>query len=151
MAADGDEARDASRDPRTARLKRLEKAHERIAQCVAELESAGDAGEILECLDELIRILPEHFRCDEEGPDGFFDEVRAIRPALDPELKRLEREHRKMLKALEALQTRVREGGEDLARIRARRAEWIRKIRAHEDTENRIALEVYFLDEGGLG
>jgi hypothetical protein len=118
---------------------------------VGELESARDTGGVLEHLGELLEILPEHFRADEEGPDGLFDELRAIRPALDPQLKLLEREHREMLTALEALQSRVREAGEDFSRIEEHRAAWIRKIRVHEDTENQIALEAYFLDEGGLG
>jgi len=151
MAAEGDETRGAIRDPSTAHLTRLARAHERIAHCVTELESARDTDGILERLEELLRILPEHFSVDEEGPDGFFDELRTIRPALDPQLKLLEREHREMLTALEALQSRVREAGEDFSRIQEHRAAWIRRIRAHEDTENQIALEAYFLDEGGLG
>jgi len=151
MAAEGDETRGTARDPSAPQLKRLERAHEQVARCVAELESARDADGILERLEELLRILPEHFRVDEEGPDGLFDELRTIRPALDPQLKLLEREHRELLMALDALQSRVREAGEDLFRIQEHRAAWIRRIRAHEDTENQIALEAYFLDEGGLG
>lgn len=151
MATGADDSRCTIGDPGAPRLKRLEQAHKRIVQCLTDFESAGDAGAILESLEVLLRLLPEHFATDEEGPDGIFDELRAIRPALDPQLKLLERDHREILKALEALRSQLREAGHDFSRVQERRAACVRMIRSHEEVESRLALETYFLDEGGSG
>jgi hypothetical protein len=151
MATGADDSRCTIGDPGAPRLKRLEQAHQRITRCLADFESAGDAGAILESLEQLLELLPEHFSRDEEGPDGIFDELRAIRPALDPQLERLEREHREILRDLEALRSQAREPGHEDARIQEQRAACVRKIRVHEEAESRLALETYFLDEGGSG
>ena len=147
MATGADDSRCTIGDPGAPRLKRLQQAHERISECLAEFESAGGTDAILASLEQLLELLPEHFSRDEEGPDGIFDELRIIRPALDPQLGRLEREHREILRDLEALRSQAREPGHEDARIREQRAVCVRKIRAHEETENRLALETYFLNQ----
>jgi len=151
MTADGDENQRTNGDPGAPRLTHLERAHVKVTRCLADLESAGDADGILASLEALLAILPEHFAVDEEGPKGLFTELRARRPELEPQLKFLEREHRQILKILGELQSDVRETGDDFARTHERRAACVRKIRAHEETENEIVQEVFYLDEGGLG
>lgn len=151
MATGADDSRCTIGDPGAPRLKRLEQAHQRIRECLAEFESAGGADAILESLEQLLQILPGHFSRDEEGPDGIFDELRAIRPALDPQLQDLAHEHREILQDLEALRAQAREPAHDDAHIQAQRAACVRRIRTHEEAESRLALETYFLDEGGSG
>jgi hypothetical protein len=151
MATGADDSRCTIGDPGAPRLKRLKQAHQRISECLAEFESAGGTDAILASLEQLLELLPEHFSRDEEGPDGIFDELRIIRPALDRQIVRLEREHREILRDLEALRAHAREPGHEDARVQEQRAACVHKIRAHEETENRLALEAYFLDEGGSG
>ena len=151
MATGADDSRCTIGDPGTPRLKRLRQAHQRISECLTEFESAGGTDAILASLEQLLELLPEHFSRDEEGPDGIFDELRTIRPALDPQLGRLAREHCEILRDLETLRSQAREPGHEDARIQEQRAACVRKMRAHEETEDRLTLEAYFLDEGGSG
>lgn len=151
MATGADDSRRTIGDPGAPRLKRLQQAHERVAACLADFESAGGADAILASLEQLLALLPEHFARDEEGPDGIFSEIRSIRPELDRQLGYLEHEHREILRDLEALRSEAREPGREDAHIQERRAACVRRIREHEDTENRLTLEAYFLDEGGSG
>ena len=151
MATGGDDSRCTIGDPGAPRLKRLQQAHERVSECLAEFESAGGTDAILASLEQLLEFLPEHFSRDEEGPDGIFDELRTLRPALDSQLGRLESEHREILRDLEALRSEAREPGHEDARIQEQRAACVRKMRDHEETESRLTQEAYFLDEGGSG
>ena len=151
MATGADDSRCTIGDPGAPRLKRLQEAHQRITECLADFESAGGTDAILASLEQLLELLSEHFSRDEEGPDGIFDELRTIRPALDPQLRRLESEHREILRDLEALRSQVREPGHEDAHIQERRAACVRRIRDHEETESRLIQEAYFLDEGGSG
>ena len=89
MATGADDSRCTIGDPGAPRLKRLQQAHQRISECLADFESAGGTDAILASLEQLLELLPEHFSRDEEGPDGIFDELRTMRPALDPQLVRL--------------------------------------------------------------
>jgi len=151
MGTGADDSRCTIGDPGALRLKRLQQAHEKVAECLAEFESAGGTDAILASLEQLLELLPEHFSRDEEGPDGIFDELRTLRPALDSQLGRLESEHREILRDLEALRSEAREPGHEDARIQEQRAACVRKIRDHEETESRLIQEAYFLDEGGSG
>ncbi len=151
MGTGADDSRRTIGDPGAPRLKRLQQAHQKIAECLAAFESADGTDAILASLDQLLALLPEHFARDEEGPDGIFGELRSIRPALDPQLGDLEREHREILRDLEALRAEACEPGCEDAHIQERRAACARRIREHEDAEDRLALETYFLDEGGSG
>jgi chromosome segregation ATPase len=151
MATGADDSRRTIEDPGAPRLKRLQQAHQRISECLAEFESAGGTDAILASLEQLLELLPEHFSRDEEGPDGIFNELRTLRPALDRQIGHLEHEHREILRDLEALRSQAREPGHEDARIQEQRAACVRKMRAHEETEDRLALEAYFLDEGGSG
>jgi hypothetical protein len=151
MVTGGDDSRRAIGDSGAPRLKRLEQAHRRVEACLTDFESAGSADAILASLEQLLELLPGHFARDEEGPDGIFDELRVLRPALDPQLERLEHEHREILRDLETLRSQAREPGREDAHIQEQRAACVRRIRAHEAVENRLALEAYFFDEGGSG
>ena len=151
MATGADDSRRTIEDPGAPRLKRLQQAHQRVEACLAEFESAGGAEAILASLGRLLELLPEHFARDEEGPDGVFEELRTLRPALDPQIERLEHQHREILRDLEALRSRACESGCDDAHIQEQRAACVRRIRAHEEAESRLTLEAYFFDEGGSG
>lgn len=147
MVTGGDDSRRAIGDPGAPRLKRLQQAHRRVEACLIDFESAGSADAILASVEQLLELLPEHFARDEEGPDGIFDELRVLCPALDPQIERLEHEHREILRDLEALRSQGRED----AHIQEQRAACVRRIRAHEAAENQLTLEAYFFDEGGSG
>jgi hypothetical protein len=132
-------------------LKRFQQGHEEVTACLAAFESAGGRDAILASLEQLLALLPGHFARDEEGPDGIFSELRNIRPALDRQIGQLEHEHREILRDLEALLSEAREPGREDAYVQERRAACVRRIREHEETENRLTQEAYFLDEGGSG
>jgi len=151
MAAGGEGTRRKLDDSSEQRLTRLESAHSRIFRCLADLASAEAADGVLASLDELLVILPEHFAKDEEGPDGVFDEVREIRPSLEPHLMLLTQNHREIVDALEALRALARDSGQDFVRVSETRARCIGKIRAHERRESQVVMEAYFRDEGGSG
>jgi hypothetical protein len=151
MAAGREGTRRRLDDPSERRLTRLETSHGTILRCLGQLEAAGAADGIIASLDELLRILPEHFAVDEEGPDGVFDEMRAIRPGLESRLKSLEQDHRDIVEALEALRAVARDSGDDFARISRQRAACIERIRAHERRESHLVMDAYFRDEGGSG
>jgi hypothetical protein len=151
MAADGDEAQIHLGESSERRLKRVETAHKQIVRRLGDLESAGGTEGVVESVEQLLRILPKHFASDEEGPDGLFEELRAVCPSLDGQLKALRQEHREILEALEALRTRAREVGDDFRRIEWQRAACVGRIRAHERRENHLVMDTFFSDEGGSG
>jgi Skp family chaperone for outer membrane proteins len=104
-------------------------------------------------------MLSKHF-ADEEGPDGLYDGLRAIRPSLDSEIKSLRGEHRKVLEAVEALrqqlqeldqQERTEDRQERLDRIREEMSAFMELVRSHERTETRLVADTYYLEEGGSG
>jgi hypothetical protein len=91
-------------------------------------------------------MLSKHF-ADEEGPEGLYDGLRAIRPSLDPELKSLRGEHRSVLKAAEELRKEMREieqlgraenQAERLARTREDLSAFMEMVRRHERAETRL-------------
>ncbi len=151
MTVGADDTQRRAADSSSRRLARLEEAHNKIVRCVADLESAPSRETTLACVDRLLEILPEHFTVDEEGPDGIFEEIRAIQPSLDTPLKSLQQEHQEIIKTLEALQERLREADRDFEPLREQRAACVRKIHDHERRESRLVMDTYFLDDGGSG
>ena len=104
MGPAGKNSQDQPTDSDEPLLARIERAHRQIVNSVlTELAAAQEPSRIRELLDPLPEMLSKHF-ADEEGPEGLYDGLRAIRPSLDSELKSLRGEHRRVLKAVEALQ-----------------------------------------------
>ena len=102
MGPEGTNSQDQPRDSDEPILARIERAHRQIVNSVLkELAAAEEPSRIRELLDPLPELLSKHF-ADQEGPDGLYDGLRAIRPSLDSELKSLRGDHRRVLEAVEA-------------------------------------------------
>lgn len=139
---------------------RIERAHRRILEVFdRQPKEAGELAQTRALLDTLPRMLTEHF-AEEEGLEGLFEAMRAARPAIDPQLKFLCREHREILEAIETLERRVREleaGLEPerrellLARLRENVDALVGRIRRHEQAESRLVADVFYDEEGGSG
>lgn len=160
MGSEDRDSQDQPTDSDEPILVRIERDHRRIVNFyLKELAAAQEPSRILELLDPLPEMLSKHF-ADEEGPDGLYDGLRAIRPTLDPELKSLRGEHRKVLKTVKALRERLREIAapqgveqprERLASIREELSAFMEMVRRHERAETRLVADTYYLEEGGSG
>ncbi len=160
MGPEGKNSQDQPTDSDEPLLARIERAHRQIVNSVlTELAAAQEPSRIRELLDPLPEMLSKHF-ADEEGPDGLYDGLRAIRPSLDSELKSLRGEHRRVLEAVEALRRQLREldqleraedQEERLGRIREDMSAFMEMVRRHERTETRLVADTYYLEEGGSG
>ena len=160
MGPEGRNSQDQPTDSDEPLLARIERAHRQIVNSVlAELAAAQEPSRIRELLDPLPEMLSKHF-ADEEGPDGLYDGLRAIRPSLDSELKSLRGEHRRVLEAVEALRRQLREidqleraedQKERLGRIKDEMSAFMELVRCHERTETRLVADTYYLEEGGSG
>jgi len=157
---DGKDSRGQATPSNAPILARIEETHRRIVNFyLKELAAAQDLGRIRELVEPLPEMLSNHF-ADEEGPDGLFDSLRARRPTLDSGLKSLQREHRKVLKAVEELRQKVQEADllereddrrERLTDIRKQASAFMRIVRRHERTETRLVSDTYYTEEGGSG
>ncbi len=102
MVPEGTNSQDQPSDSDEPILARIERAHRQIVNSILkQLAAAEEPSRIRELLDPLPELLSKHF-ADEEGPDGLYDGLRAIRPSLDSELKSLRGDHRRVLEAVEA-------------------------------------------------
>lgn len=160
MGPEGTNSQDQPTDSDEPLLARIERAHRQIVNTyLTELAAAQEPSRIRELLDPLPEMLSKHF-ADEEGPEGLYDGLRAIRPSLDSELKSLRGEHRRVLEAVEALRRQLREidqleraedQEERLGRIREDLSAFMELVRRHERTETRLVADTYYLEEGGSG
>jgi hemerythrin len=160
MGPEGTNSQDQPTDSDEPILARIERDHRQIVNFyLKELAAAQEPSRIRELLDPLPEMLSKHF-ADEEGPDGLYDGLRAIRPSLDSEIKSLRGEHRKVLEAVEALrqqlqeldqQERTEDRQERLDRIREEMSAFMELVRSHERTETRLVADTYYLEEGGSG
>jgi chromosome segregation ATPase len=131
-------------------LARVEHVHGAILGFLHDLDAAREPAHILEILESLGRVLPAHFS-EEEGANGLFEELQAARPANQSRLKSLAREHREILQAFEELERQSRQPEGRLDRIREDKTAFVRRVRSHEQTETRLFMDTYLLDEGGPG
>ena len=160
MGPEGTDSRDQPGGPDDPILARIERDHRHIVNFyLSELAAAQEPSRIRELLDPLPEMLSKHF-ADEEGPEGLYDGLRAIRPSLDSELKSLRGEHRSVLKAAEELRQEMREieqlgraenQAERLARTREDLFGFMEMVRRHERAETRLVADTYYLEEGGSG
>ena len=131
-------------------LEQIEQAHRLIFGFLRDLDSADEPSEIFKLLDPLAQLLPGHFS-DEEGPNGLYEELQAARPANHSRLKNLEREHREILQALDALRQQSRSSERDGDRIQQEKTAFVQKVRSHEQAETCLFMDTYLVDEGGPG
>jgi hypothetical protein len=160
MGSEGSSSRDQPGGPDEPILARIERDHRHIVNFyLSELAAAREPSRIRELLDPLPEMLSKHF-ADEEGPEGLYDGLRAIRPSLDPELKSLRGEHRSVLKAAEELRREIREidqlgraenQAQRLARTREELSAFMEMVRRHERAETRLVADIYYREEGGSG
>ena len=148
-----------NRHPATAIVSRVEESHQRIRNDLEALDKCDDVAEIRAIVDELPDLLKEHFR-DEEKPGGLFDELEALSPVFDSQLKFLRQEHREIMQALEALQRQFREVDDVIQvgeleqrhdHIRVSKAALLQLIRHHERIESRLVADTYYTEDGGSG
>lgn len=127
----------------------LERAHEGILRLLKDLQAAEASG-MPPLLDALAALLPDHF-ADEEREDGLFEQLRSDRPAVDARVKALQREHKEILRALDALTEATRQLAEHHGRLEEQKSAFLRRLRAHERIETRLVMDTYLVDEGGPG
>jgi hypothetical protein len=129
---------------------RIEGFHRTMAGLLRELDTATDPARIREVVDTLDRSLPAHFE-DEVGPGGLFEDLGSRRPASEPILEHLRKDHGEILGMVSALNRRLQELDPADPRIQQGRRAVLEKIRSHERIENRRVRDTYMVDEGGLG
>jgi hypothetical protein len=130
--------------------KRVQVEHRKIVALLTELGEAKGPERILELANELGGILPGHFS-DEEGPRGFFEEIRMLRPDMDRRLRRLHQQHGEIVNALDAVVAQVEAKTKNPAGIERTRSSLCDMLRAHERIENQLITDFYLTDEGGAG
>ena len=83
MAGRGEESPPEGIETSEAAWKRVRYEHRKIVALATNLGEARRPERILEIASELGGILPGHFP-EAEGPRGFFEEIRMLRPDMDP-------------------------------------------------------------------
>ena len=98
-------------------------------------------------------VLPlgEPFGSDPFALQDQTSELEARRPASEPILEYLRKDHGEILEMVSALNQRLQELDPSDPRIQQGRRAFLEKIRSHERIENRLVRDTYMLDEGGLG
>ena len=130
--------------------RRVQQEHRRIVELVTDLGEAKGAERVLEVANELGAILPGHFS-DEEGPRGFFEEIRMLRPDMDRRLRRLHEQHGEIVEALQAVVAQATAKDENPGGLERTTSVLCDMLRAHERIENQLISDFYLTDEGGAG
>jgi isocitrate lyase len=112
--------------------------HARLKGLLGRLDGASDVAALSASLDELDRMLSEHF-ADEEGAAGFYGLVGAKEPRYRTELEHLVEEHRRITGVLAALVKRSRGPGAARAEIVRKSGELASMLLAHEAREVELA------------
>lgn len=149
----------SAKHPVTLAVTQVEESHERIRRDLDALGKLADVRDIGAIADDLVDLLKQHFE-EEERPDGLFEELATLRPAVEAQVDYLRNEHGEILEALDALRRQVRESAEGRLqpqfeqradRIQTLAAAFVQLIRHHERIESRLVSETYYTDEGGRG
>lgn len=127
----------------------IEDDHRQIRGLLSEL-AAADLPTTLTLAETLNQILDEHFKREEE-PDGFYAEIRAMRPEFDSKLKALERQHSLFLEKFKAFEANARRIAHDLKALNETKAALIAGVGEHEQSETNLMLDAYYLDLGDSG
>lgn len=143
-------ASDSARGEEGSLLARAESIHWALDRLLELLEEATERGAIVEHLEDLARMLPEHF-AEEEAAGGLFAEIEDARPANSRKIRSLRSEHQWISRALDERLKRVREPHRTLRAIRRDVSTLVARIRDHENREIGLVMDTYLIDEGGLG
>jgi hypothetical protein len=132
----------------------IEDDHRVLRSRLEALTDAADHAGILSGLQELPKMLAEHF-ADEEAVGGLYDDLARRCPSIFEEIEVLRGEHRAILEELEALSREVRSHpGPDGAISETTRGavtRCVERLRRHEHAESKMIADVYYNDEGGPG
>jgi hypothetical protein len=129
---------------------RIEGFHRMMVSLLRELDATTDPVRIRDLVGTLHHGLPGHF-ADEVAPGGLFDDLAARRPASESILEYLRNDHEEILVMVRALHQRLAESDPDDAGILHGKRKLLEKLRSHEHHENRLVMDTYRLDEGGMG
>jgi malate synthase A len=114
----------------------IDEDHERLHEIVGRVEQAEDAAALTSALEELSRMLREHF-AHEEHAKGFYGILGARSPEYREELTRMIAEHREILGTVASLQEQTK--GTATARdLGERTCELASRIQAHEARETEL-------------
>ena len=133
---------------------RIEDDHRVLRSRLEALTNAEDRRGILSRLQELPKMLAEHF-ADEEEAGGLFDDLARRCPPICEELELLRAEHRAILEELEALSRELQSAPEPSGAIGETTtlgvSRCVERLRRHERAEAKMIADVYYTDEGGRG
>ena len=150
MAGSGRGATPQGNETSEEMWKRVQLEHRKIVSLVTDLGEARGPERVLEVANELGAILPGHFS-DEEGPRGFFEEIRMLRPDMDRRLRRLHEQHGEIVEALEAVLAQATSKTKNPGGLERTTSAFCDMLRAHERIENQLISDFYLTDEGGAG
>ncbi len=133
---------------------RIEHGHRSLRSRLDALTGAADRAGVLSGLQELPKMLGEHF-ADEEVGGGLYDDLARRRPRLLAQLDVLRGEHRAILAELETLIREIQSdpapGGVLSEATRRGINRCAERLRRHEHDESTMIVDVYYTDEGGPG
>jgi isocitrate lyase len=114
----------------------IDEDHGRLRELLARLEAASDVAALGGSLDELNRLLTEHFAQEEHG---FYGLLGARTPERRAELARTMEEHDLILDTLQQLVDRVKGPGASAPDLVRRSGEFASRLLAHEAREVELA------------
>jgi len=125
-------------------------AHGRIAGLARALEEADEPSRVLDLISGFRTALAEHFH-DETCPGGMFEELVAMRPSNDLQLRLLRQEHEELLGELDALRQEVQASEKPGGGFHQTRAAFLQRFRQHEAAETDLMMSTHLVDDGGSG
>jgi hypothetical protein len=127
---------------------RISEEHHALRDLLGRVTETSDVHHLLPQLQELDRLLREHFQ-HEEGEGGFHDMVGESAPHLLPSVQRLFDEHRRIAERLDALILQTRRCIEGpVAEVCAEAADLARLLHEHEAAENDLVAWALYEDLG---
>jgi hypothetical protein len=125
-------------------------AHAELNDDLKRLEEAARAGTHQRRGDLAARLsatrahLGEHFRLEEHG--GYMDSVRQREPRLEHRVAQLAEEHQQLMRALDALISRVTAIGSVGSTFGEDVVAWVESVRRHEGREIDLVQEAFTVD-----
>jgi malate synthase A len=116
----------------------LDEDHAKLRAALVRIEQGGEVQALSASLDELARMLTEHF-AHEEHVKGFFGALGAKGPELRAELARMIDEHQLILGALKELVERAKGPGATPGELVRQSGTFAERLLAHEAHEVRLA------------
>jgi hypothetical protein len=128
----------------------LLKAHEALVEDLQGLELPGTStrqvpSELAARLERTRGLLAEHFRFEEQEGGGFAAILRQ-QPQTERAVRHFIAEHRELLESLDALRAEAHAAASAWDALHHKLAEWSRKVRRHEQSENLLVEDVFNRD-----